>query len=148
MRKSIKAWLLDVFLLWPAFTVLLMSIALLVNTQNQWVDTWQEVIGYMIYYGLGSMIKQFFLYLQNVLLLVILRRIFFRFIALSNKTYVFLCGSISGTVSFFFCNWLNNSVERLYENVLEEYYLIFGFTLVGGLFFLLGQRRKIKTEAN
>ena len=147
MRKSIKEWLLELFLLWPAFTVLLMSIALLVNMQNQWVDTWQEVIGYMIYYGLGSMIKQFFLYLQNLLLLVILRRIFFRFIALSNKTYVVLCGAISGTFSFFFCHWFNQSVERLYENIFEEYYFAFGFTLIGGLFFLLGQRRKIKTEA-
>lgn len=102
MRKSIKAWLLDVFLLLPAFTLLLMSIALLVNTQNQWVDTWQEVIGYMIYYGLGSMIKQFFLYLQNVLLLVILKRIFFRFIALSNKTYVFFAGQFQALSPFSF----------------------------------------------
>lgn len=142
MKKSIKSWVFEVLLLWPVLVGLLWSVWV-----TQYNHAIPESIGLFIYYSLTSMIYQFFLYLQNALVLLLLRQIFFRFIVLANKGFVFLFGVLSGTSSYFFCHWLNNSVVRLYENIFEEYYFVFVFALVGGLFFLLGQRRKIKTEA-
>lgn len=145
MRRSLKFGLLQVFLIWPVFTILLMIIGQMVR--NPMVDTWQEMLTIIVFYGLMSMFSDIILYLGNAIVLIILRSIFFRFQFLRRSIQIFLVGAFAGALSFLFGYEHGINIYRETEIVHYEFYNIFAFVLVGGLFFLLGKRRKIKTEA-
>jgi hypothetical protein len=148
MKMSIKYWVIDGFILWPFLSMSLFLVKLIFQPDPWWFESWDITLTAILYYTSLSMVYQILLYLFNALILISLRRVFYRIDKLAAIGYALIFGSLVGVFSFFFCRWLNQSVIMFYENIFQEYYFAFAFALIGGLFFLLGQRRKIKTEAH
>jgi hypothetical protein len=126
----------------------LFLVKLIFQPDPWWFESWDITLTAILYYTSLSIVYQILLYLFNALILISLRRVFYRIDKLAANGFALIFGSLAGVFSFFFCQWLNKSVVMFYENIFEEYYFVFGFALVGGLFFLLGQRRGIRTESN
>lgn len=145
MPIRFKYYMLEGFLLWPGLALLIVSVWQISYLKpNSIVDA----ITYFLYYGLGTMSKQFLMYVLNGVVLMVMRRLYFRIPRHFGYSFSFFSGLLAGGFAYFILLGFHLFITPLYENVVSETYFIIPFAVVGGMFFLLGQFDRAKRSNN
>ena len=138
MAQNIRFISIDLFLLFVCLPFFLVIIGILWNLDSKASIRlfFAEFYGYFVL----TILKHFFLYAFNGIILMLSRRLFLNKLR-SKFTFIFM-GMLTGLFSFSLLTQISGVWSEFYDNVFNEVSNLLPFMVIGGGFFYIGSNRR------